>query len=175
MDCLRSFNFGVDRISTISGADLKQWATGTAQHFWQISTPPGDTSTYNIQGFKNINVYGIDVIGSVQTQTNTAVDGVIVNDWFIDVLINGQQPLVGGNVTAAPNAYALDLSLPGNNSFELGRYSNSVKFASPYLSCKFIQLGGTLAQGIAYQTLGSVNIRWKMNFVVYYKFEDEDF
>lgn len=172
MDCMRSFSFAVDLINTVSGAtDLKQWATSAGNHYWQVST--GTSSTYNIQGFKNINVYGIDVIGSIQTQTNVGINGAIVNDWMIEVDIDGQQPLVGGFITGAPNFYAIDTTNPVNNNYMLGRYSNSVKFATPYLSTKNIILGPTFAQGIAYQTLLALNLRWKMNFVVFYKFEDE--
>ena len=98
MDCLRSFSFAVDLINNVSGAtNLKQWATSVGQHFWQASV--GTSSTYNIQGFKNIDVYGVDVLGSIQTQTNTVINGVIVNDWLIDVIVNGQQPVVGGVIT----------------------------------------------------------------------------
>ena len=172
MECMRSFNFCVDTINNISGApSLKQWATGAAQHFWQVSV--GTSSTYNITGFKNINIYGIDVIGSIQTQTNTLVNGVIVNDWMTEVRIGGQQPLVGAEVTGVPNYYALDISNPNNNTYHLGRYSTSVRFADPYQSCKTITLGTTSASGIAYETLGTVNLTWDLNFVVFYKFEGE--
>jgi len=172
MECLRSFSFAVDLINNVSGAaDLKQWATSVGNHYWQVST--GTSSTYNIEGFKNINVYGIDVIGSIQTQTNTAINGAIVNDWMIDVTIGGQQPLVGGTITGVPNYYVLDTTNPSNKIYQLGRFSTSVKFATPFVSTRTIQLGQTYAQGIAYQTLLALNLRWKLNFVVYYKFEGE--
>lgn len=171
MDCMRSFSFAIDIIQNVTGTtQVKQWATGAAQHFWQASV--NNVSKYNIQGYKNINVHGIDVIGSIQTQTNTVINGVIVNDWMIEVIVNGQQPVVGGFIDGA-NTYAIDTTNPVNNNYMLGRYSNSAKFATPYLSTKSIEIGTTFAQGIAYETLLTLNLRWKMNFIVYYKFEDE--
>jgi hypothetical protein len=171
MDCLRSFNFRVELISNISGGtELKQWTTGANQHFWQVSTL--STSTYNIEGYKNINVYGIDVLGTIQTQTNTIINGAIVNDWSIDVAVGGQRPIIGGSM-AATNIYAVDLETAANKSFSIGKYTNSLKFASPYESVKFIQLGRTLAQGYGWETLAAVNLRWNLNFVVFYKFEGE--
>jgi hypothetical protein len=172
MDCLRSFSFGVNEIKTITGApDLKQWATGAAQHFWQVNT--GTTSQYNIQGFKTIEIYGIDVLGGIQTQNNIAINGVIVNDWQIDILIGGQNPQIGATVTGAPNFYAIDTNLPENRIYSLGKFNPSVKFASPITGTTFIQLQKTKASGIGYETLGSINLWTRFNFIVYYKFDGE--
>jgi len=171
MDCLKSFSFKVTTNTTLTGGSIKQWTTGPNQHFWSASA--GTSSTYNIQGFKNINVFGVDVIGSVTTLTAAGTGGVIVNDWNIDVLLSGQQPLVGGNITAAPNYYSINATSPTNRIFPLGKFSNSVKLTDPITSVNFIQLGSTYAQGIGYETLGDVNLFWNLNFVVYYKFEGE--
>ena len=172
MDCLKSFSFAVNSINTITGApDLKQWATGAAQHFWQVNT--GTSSQYNIQGFKTLEIYGIDVLGSIQTQANIAINGVIVNDWQIDVLVGGQNPEVGATVTGAPNYYAIDINLPENRIYSLGRFNPSIKFESPITGTTFIQLQKTRAQGIAYETVGSVNLWTRLNLVVYYKFDGE--
>jgi hypothetical protein len=172
MDCLRSFSFGINQINTITGApDLKQWATGTAQHFWQVNT--GTSSTYNFEGFKRLDIYGIDILGSIQTQANIAINGVIVNDWSIDVQVGGQSPLVGATVTGVPNYYALDVNLAENSIYPLGRFNPSIKFESPISGSTFIQIQKTRASGIAYETIGSVNLWTRLNFIVYYKFEGE--
>jgi len=119
MDCLRSFSFSTNRIATITTAsgDLKQWTTGVGDNYWQAYAGIPN-SVYNIQGFKNIEVYGIDVLGTIQTQANIGIDGNIVSDWTIDVSVNGQQPLVGGTVVAG--YYNIDTTLPDNNIFALG-------------------------------------------------------
>jgi hypothetical protein len=169
---MRSFSFGVNVINNVAGApDLKQWATGVAQHFWQVNT--GTSSTYNFQGFKNLDIYGIDVLGSIQTQANIGINGVIVNDWQIDVQVGGIVPRVSANVTGAPNYYALDVNLSENSIFSLGKFNPSVKFADPISGSTFIQIQKTRASGIAYETIGSVNLWTRLNFIVYYKFEGE--
>ena len=171
MECMRSFSFAIDLIQDVTGAtQVKQWSTSAGNHYWQASVLNG--SKYNIQGFKNIEVYGVDVLGSIQTQTNVGINGVIVNDWMIEVKLDGQQPLVG-SVMSGPNTYAIDPTNPVNNTYMLGRFSNSARFETPYISAKSIEIGTTFAQGIAYQTLLALNLRWKLNFIVYYKFEGE--
>ena len=172
MDCMRSFSFGVNVINTVAGApDLKQWVTGAAQHFWQVNT--GTSSTYNFQGFKNLDIYGIDLLGSIQTQANIGINGVIVNDWQIDVQIGGINPKISATVTGVPNYYALDVNLAENNIYALGKFNPSVKFDEPISGSSFIQIQKTRASGIAYETLGAVNLWTRLNFVIYYKFEGE--
>jgi len=173
MDCLRSFTFAVNTIQTLTtgGSDLKQWTTSAGNHYWQAYA--GTFSTFNIVGFKNIDIYGIDVIGNIQTQANIGTNGTIVNDWGIEVRIGGVAPIIGASIGTGTNYYALDLSNSDNNRFSLGKYTNSLKLESPYSSCTFIQLEKTMAQGIGYQTTGSINLDWSLNFVVHYKFEGE--
>ena len=171
MDCLRSFSFRINTNTTLSGADINQWVTGAAQHFWSAVTP--SSSRYNIQGFKNINIFGVDVLGSVTTLPTAGTGKVIVNDWSLNVNLFGLQPLVGGNILAAPNFYGINATTATNTVFPLSKFSNSLKLASPIESVQYIQLESTYAQGIGYETLGSVNLFWNLNFVVYYKFEGE--
>jgi len=174
MDCLKSFSFRANFNTTLSGGNIKQWVVGVNQHFWSANAGGVQSSTYNIEGFKNINVYGMDVIGSIGTLPVPAnTNGVIVNDWVIQCNISGQQPLVGGNVTASPNFYGIDATTPLNTVFPISKFSNSVKFADPIQSVKFIQLSESYATGIGYETLGTINLLYDLNFVVYYKFEGE--
>jgi hypothetical protein len=171
MDCLRSFNFQVNSNDTLSGGNVKTWTTGGGEHYWSANA--GTASTYNISGYKNINVYGVDIIGTVQTLTGAGVGGVIVNDWIVDVLISGQPPLIGANVTTSPNYYSISNTTPFNRIFPLGKFTSSVRLGDPYESVQFIQLGQTYAQGVGYQTSGTVNLYFRYNVIVYYKFEGE--
>jgi len=171
MECMRSFSIGVNLIENLSGAAvLKQWTTGPAQHFWQVNT--GTSSTFTFEGFRNLDVYGIDVLGSIQTQVNTVINGVIVNDWQIDVRVGGQNPLVGGIATGT-NYYAIDSNSPENQIYPLGKFNNSVKFATPIMGSKFLEIQKTRASGIGYETLATVNLWTRLNFIVYYRFEGE--
>jgi hypothetical protein len=171
MDCLRSFSFRVNTNTNLSGVSISQWTTGANQHFWSATTP--SSSQYNIQGFKNINVFGIDVIGSITTLPTAGTGKVIVNDWSLNVNLFGLQPLVGGNITASPNFYGISSTTPTNTVFPVGKFSNSVKLESPIESVQYVRLESTYAQGIGYETLNDINLFWNLNFIVYYKFEGE--
>jgi len=171
MDCLRSFNFSSRFNTNLSGVDVKTWISG-GQHAWS-ATAGGFSSVYNIQGFKNINVHGIHVIGNVSTLTGSATNGVVLNDWTVDMTLNGQRPIVGGNITAAPNSYGLNIQSATNNIFPMNKYSNQITFADPYTSVTSIELGGTTANGFGWETLNNVNLYFLFNFVIYYKFEGE--
>ena len=171
MDCLRSFNFST-RINSNFTTGVKTWTTGGNNNYWsaEISSL---SSTYNIEDFKNINVFGINAIGTIQTLTGAGLGGVVVNDWSIDITLNGQRPILGANITAVPNSYSLSTTAAANNIFPLSKNSNCINFADPYQSVTSIELGGTTASGFGWETLTNVNLLWQFNFIVYYKFEGE--
>jgi hypothetical protein len=118
MDCLRSFSFRTFINTNLTGANVKTWTAG-AQEYWLASA--GTASTYNIQGFKNIDVYGIDVVGNIQSIQSAALGGAIVEDWGIEVFINGQPPLPGGFITTSPNFYSISTDNNLNRYYNLGR------------------------------------------------------
>ena len=167
----KKFSFRLNTNTNFS-IGVKQWTVGLNNHYFAFTTG-AVSSRYNIQGFKNIDVYGIDCVGTIQTLATAALGGVIVEDWAMDVFVNGQQPLVGGDVTVAPNFYAINATTGNNNEFVLSKYNNSVKLVSPIKSVQYIELQATNLTGYGYQTLNDVNIYWDMNFIVYYKFEGE--
>lgn len=174
MDCLRSFSFPINTIKTLTTAsgDVKQWTTTAANHYWQAYF--GTFSTFNIVGYKNVDIYGMELIGTVQSQTNIGTNGIIVNDWNLEVRIGGITPVIGSSIGTGTNYYNLDISTNSDyNRYNLGRYTNSVRFETPYSSTTFIQLEKTQAQGTGFETTGSINIDLNLNLVVYYKFEGE--
>ena len=99
MDCLRSFIVNIRQVGTFTGTDVKTWFVG-AQEFWAVEAPR--ISIFNVQGFKNVDIYGVDVIGSVQTQKAAAIGGCVVNDWAFELLIDGSLPLASGLVQVSP-------------------------------------------------------------------------
>lgn len=169
MDCLRSFAFRVNTNGSVSGVNLVTWTSGS-QQAWQVQV--GTSSTYNIFGFKNIDVYGITMLGTIQTFMSSSIS-CITNNWSIDVLVDGQQSLVGGDASVVPNFYGITPDSPDNNIFSLSQYSNSFMLGDPIKSVKNIQLQSTYAQGIAPQSLVSINLYWNLDFIIYYKYEGE--
>ena len=170
MDCLRSFSFRVTTDYTFTGAEVKTWILAHGSGFIATSS---SSSTYNIQGYKNINVHGIEVVGGVFPYMPLATQGGIPTDWAIDVTLNGTQPLIGGNVTTSPNFYAINPSSSSNLVFPIGKYNNVLKLDSPIESVTSIVLGASRVQGTSVQTAGTVRLLYDLNFIVYYNFEGE--
>lgn len=170
MDCLRSFIVSIDQVTTFSGTDVKTWFVG-AQEFWVVEK--AGVSTFVPEGFKNIDIYGVDVIGNVSTQKAAATGGVVVQDWGFELLIEGQLPLVSGTVTTSPNYWNIQTSTVGTRTFALSKNTNSLKFADPISSVKFINFEVLRAQGVGGQTAGVVSLDWDLSFIFFYKYEGE--
>jgi hypothetical protein len=169
MDCLRSFNFIAAGQSNWVAPDVKTWFVG-AQEFWSFQR--NGLSTFSPQGFKNIDVYGIEVIGNIGTLVGAPLGGAIPTDWSTRISINGQLPVLGG-VIGGTNNFNIDTASPNANLFELGRYNPSVNFASPITSVSSIVINQIKSNGTGGQTSANVNLQYSFNFVVYYKFEGE--
>jgi len=171
MECINSFSFNTDGNSNFSGGQVKTWTAG-AQEFWTVDA--SQSSFFDISGFKNINIHGVDVIGGITTLTGAALGGCVVEDWRISVIIDGQIPLVSGTIRTSPNQWAIDNSSSFAKIFELGRYSNSFRFSSPFQSVKNVGLLGIKANGSGGQTAGNVNLYWNLNFIFHYTYEGEN-
>jgi hypothetical protein len=166
---MRSFNFVASGQANWTGTDVKTWFVG-AQEFWTFER--AGLSTFSPQGFKNINVYGIDLIGNMGTIVGAPLGGAIPTDWNVTLNIAGILPKLGGVINPT-NFWNIETSSPNANVFQLGRFSNKVYFASPIESVSQIQLTSIKANGSGGQTTGQVNISYVFNFIVYYKFEGE--
>jgi hypothetical protein len=172
MDCLKSFSFKIENGSNFTGTTVKQWTVGAVNNYWAVRG--GGTSQLNFEGFKNINIFGIDVVGGINTQQTAATGGVIVNDWQIHLQIEGTLPLINSFVTPSPNFFGLlPISNNTNKLFTLGKYCNSLKFVEPIQSVQYIQINETNASGIGWQTAGSCELYYNFNFIVYYNYEGE--
>jgi hypothetical protein len=168
MDCLRSFTIGIsqNRAFTNIATQIKNWGAVGNAHWIVIAQ---GSSVYTIQGFKRIDIYAIEMVGSVAT-TLGPNDGAIVEDWQFQVGINGQVPKVGGVIQAVPNDFAISDSV---GQFYLGKYTNRVNFATPYIGCQSIGFTQFNAQGNNGENVNSINLDINIQFQIYYKFEGE--
>lgn len=168
MDCLRSFIIGIDQNRTFatSGTNVKNWGPAGNYH-WVIDQ--SGSSVYLIEGYRRIDLYGIEMIGNVQTSLG-AGDGAIVQDFNFQIGINGQVPLVSGSVQTTPNFWAINQN---QATFDLGKYTNQIMFDSPYQGCQSIGFNQFRAQGNNGETLNSINLEIRLQFKFYYKFDGE--
>lgn len=168
MDCLKSFLIDIDQNRTFTNTanQIKNWGV-VGNYHWVINQQ--GSSVYFIEGFKRINIYGIEMTGSVQT-TLGPNDGAIVDDYQFGVSLGGQIPLVSGSIQASPNDWAINQD---NAAFDLGKYSNKVYFASPIQGVTSIGFNQFKAQGQNGETLNSINLDISLQFQFYYKFDGE--
>jgi len=170
MDCLRSFNFTIRQQSNWAAANgFKGWTVG-AQHFWLLERT--GTSTYNTQGFKNINVFRIEITGDTVSSATPVGVSVITNNWSLGMTITGQNSAGVGLVTASPDDFAM--TAPANNpKVFLSKYQRSIDFVTPIQSARNITIQDFYAEGIANQSLLSGQLGYNFVVTVFYKFEGE--
>jgi hypothetical protein len=171
MDCLRSFNFSIANQSNYGLAQgFLYWQIGT-QHFWTLDISSAVGSKYNIQGFKNINVFGIQLTGDINSTPQTAPFQCIVQNWSLGLEIVGQNSSGVGNISAL-NPFAM-INQPTNPFFRLSKFQPCITFESPIQSAKEINIKNLFVDGIANQTVLSAQIGYVINVTVFYKFEGE--
>lgn len=170
MDCLRSFIVEIKQAQTFVGTDVKTWLLGV-QEYWVVDVQ--GVSIFNLQGFKNIDVYGVDVIGSVQSWKTAISGGCIVEDWAFDILLDGSLPLVNGFKDASPDDWNIQTNTTGTKTFAISKFNNSIKFADPIKSVKNINFENLKAQGIGGQTSGAIALDYDLSFIFYYRYEGE--
>lgn len=168
MDCLKSFT--IHSSSNITAGPGSVWVQNL-NNYWMFDS--NLTSTYNIQGFKNVNIHGIEFIGFMDAQASSG-QRCIVNDWATTLQLQGGTiPQISGNITASPNQWGIDNTSAFARLFSLGKYHNKVTFASPFESVKTIQFLKLNASGIGAETITSVSLEWNFQWVFYYTYEGE--
>jgi len=173
MDCLRSFSLTIIDQNTYTAASsaLTVWSHGQNHSYAIYST---DSSTFLIQGFKNINVFKVDMIGNVSSAYGNAprIDNANANDFEIGVQLVGQLPQPIG-VIGSPN----DLPIISNTFIEqiytLSKYKTSVEFSTPIQSVKSISFYDFKAFGNNLENLAQVKMGYQLQFIFYYQFEGE--
>lgn len=172
MDCLRSFNFQIVQQQNYTAAQgFLGWQIGT-QHFWTLAIADPTGSRFDIEGFKNINIYKIELTGDIISYPQIPGSSVIVQNWCLDLIVQGQNSTTAGFVIPSPNPFNM-ISQPNNPNFRLSKFQNSISFASPIQSAKEIAVRNLIIDGIAEQLLTNGQIGYSINFTVYYKYEGE--
>jgi hypothetical protein len=172
MRCHQSFSFFSSDSIFFDSPTLISWGSGS-ENYWNIDNFSTSTSQFNIQGFKNINIYGVDMIGYVASSTASNFGG-LVHDWGFTLELDGQVPLMSGNITASPNRYAITLANPQIKTFTLTKMKPSVVFTDPIKSVSDILIKGLFANGSNLQSIGSLTLKWSVTFIFYYEYEGED-
>ena len=171
MDCTNSFviNSTQSALFTSTGGEFITWNVGT-NRFWQVSTIFSSATDLNIQGFKNINIWGFDIVGDV---TSNGLDAASIHDWRTNLSIIGQQPAIGNQILPYPNALNINTDINLINNYSLSRYKTKCELSSPIQSVTQIKFNSFEFDGTGNANLTGVNLRWKFTFVFYYTYEGE--
>jgi hypothetical protein len=171
MECLRSFTINIRQNTTFGTPEIDTWSD-LGNTFFTLNTS-NNFSRFNIQGFKNVDIYGVDVIGAVEHQTAATGFGALVTDWSFDIFINGQLPLVSGNIQTSPNYWNITATTNEPKVYRLSKNTNSVKLTSPLKSVSYIEFSGLFAQGMGVENINAIGLSWHLDFIFYYKYEGE--
>lgn len=169
MDCLRSFNVRLQFAQNFesSNPNVKFWGTGNNINFIIENEEEGH---FEIQGFKNINLYGVKMVGDIIPYI-TINRSSIIDDWSIRLVIVGQPPLISGNITSS--SYTLNYADSESTVFQLTKYTNNINFASPIASASLLTFSVIKVSGIHCETDIDVGINADLNFTFFYKYEGE--
>jgi len=169
MDCLRSFTLNINQNFVFTNTVYTEWNTsGTVLPWIMFDGSISRNSIFNVEGFKNINVYGLSLVGNVYPLLAPSNKQGLVQDWGVEVNLGGTTPLIGGSF--GNNSFSVTLAQP--NVF-LTKYQNDYKLASPIESVKDITVASLTASGIQVESGVSVDLTFDVAIIVYYKFEGE--
>lgn len=168
MECLKQFNLSIatgKNFSTAAG-NYVSWTTGTTNSF--VIQSGTDVTTFNVQGFKNINLHGIKLMGSVQSELNTNYG--IVEDYSFFLQLTGQTPSISGTFST-PNNWGANLF---QNQLRIGKYQNEINFAEPIKSLSTISISNFSAQGYNNNSPLSIRLEFFVQLYFFYTFEGEN-
>ena len=171
MDCLRSFNFALANQSNYDASlGFKYWQINS-NHFWLIDQSLPNVK-YLVQGFKNINVFKIEVSGDVNSSPAFVPYEALVQNWKWDLQIVGQNSTNVGILAPAQNPSYMIIQ-ETNPSFRLSKFQPSIEFETPIQSAKEIIFTNFYCDGIANKTTTSAQVGFIINVTVFYKYEGE--
>jgi hypothetical protein len=173
MNCSNSFTLNINEniVFTSASGDLVTWNSLGTILPWTAVTPFSTAkSVFNVQGFKNIDVYGLSVVGIVRPQRSTATNSCLIEDWGVNISIDGTTPLINGffGVNTFP-------AVQGGNTVFLSKYQNKYELIDPIQSVKSITIEALNASGIQYESSVSLDIAFNIAIIVYFKYEGEDY
>ncbi len=175
MDCMKSFNISIigNKNYTTSTSQLNYWvSSATGDIYWSLKSP--ELSRFTIQGFKNIDLYKIEVVGQIiGNSVFGSTGGAIVNDWGFQIYCDATTPLTSGLVQSSPNYWDLSISNTNSRKFTFTKTLNSISFPSPLQSLQYIEFQQLCADGIGAQGPNLIDLDFNLNFVFHYKYEDE--
>jgi len=170
-DCIKSFDIRVYESPDLTAPAVKTWITNGNRNW--IYSSDGDISTFLIQGYQTIDIYGASVNGYIQGK-QFGTGKVIVNDWNFILEFIGQSPVVSGKVdTSVTNSWNLYYNNSIARLYTLGKYNTKFQLMSPLTGVSAIKFLGLEANGINAESNDQADLLYNLGFTFYYKYSDE--
>jgi len=83
MDCLRSFSFLSSASESTGATEFKTWGVAP-QNYWQYKSD-NHLSTFNIRGFKSVNIHSVEVQGVVSTLFSSSENAIKVLEYVLSL------------------------------------------------------------------------------------------
>jgi hypothetical protein len=169
MDCLNTFRLAVSNVFTYNnaGTDVKTWGVGNTE-YWTVYDSTNITIK-EIQGFKNINIFKVEMIGTVRNETS-GTNQAIVDDFSFGITLNGQTSVIGGALST--NSYSMSET---SNFFLLNKYNPKLLITDGIKSVTSIRIQDFIASGYGPVTANVVTLALQVQFIFYYQFQEEGF
>ena len=167
--CLNQFQFYLaqQRNFTTGGSTYATWGD-TFNQGWVVNDSTNETE-FQVQGFKNIELHGIKLVGNVQCPITGGNKG-IVDDYAFNFVLTGQNPSISG--TFISNGYAVDQNV---NEIRLTKFQNEIMFPDPIKSVTNIKIQNFQAQGYVPNNANTLTLNLILQIYFYYKYEGEEF
>ena len=128
---------------------------------------------FSPQGFKNVDLYSVEIIGSI-ISNNSSGGNFICNDYAFQTLIFGTFPILGGVIpTGTPFQIIQGASGSG---FPFTKTHPKINFFSPVKSFNKLSFPNLYFTGYAPTEIGinqELNFRYEFDIFIHYKFEGE--
>jgi hypothetical protein len=172
---MKSFTVRINQNTLVSAANstIRTWGTVGQYYFSAKTTPTNTPSIFNIEGFKNVDIYGVSVVGGVQGNSASVNACAVIEDWFFTIKVLGQVQLISGSVSTTSNGFNINTVTPDINFIALSKNSNSVMLSTPYQSVSSVSFESLKTQGIGAEFLNVVSLDYDLYFTFYYKYEGE--
>ena len=172
MECMRSFTLNINQNFTFDTPLFLEWNVLGSFRPWTmqngIGSPTSVLSDFNIAGFKNIDLYGVKMIGNCYPTNPTASRQGLVQDYGIDLELTGNPAIIGGNF--GTNNFGF---YQGGKLISLTKYQNDYNLADPVKSVTEIKVINLNAQGLQAESTTGIELTYDVSLIFFYKFEGE--
>ena len=169
MENCKSFTLNIKKEFNFTGTNVATWNPTSNQFPWLIIDGSAlRKSDFNLEGFKNIEVYGFSLVGMVYPNKTAVNNPGIVQDWGVFLTIDGTTNLINGFFDT--NTFS---ATQGGKEILLSKDLNTYNLADPIVSVKKISISGLTANGIQSRSTSAVELFFDLSIIVYYKFEGE--